>query len=261
MAIEIATLATATAKLIGLGVGAVTAMEHRGWGKDHAKLFGDAIGSIPAFSAVAKGKTDDQRSPLQAYCELVTAAFGEAWRRHWAYDERLAPKASKSRMHAWLTSTTEQARTEQLEQALKSGRFESALEDATPHAEVELLGSLADPITSPWFRAPWAAFWAEDNSGKSADSPLPPLMLWQQGQEGASRREFERFVRAAFYEGLAADKFRTLSNWLLTRPEEQARLVRIMLAVRLSSFRTDHNLRNIRGGFASTALASSGGLR
>ena len=240
------TLAGLSAKLIAAGVAGWTAGKAEGWGTDEAKAFQAGLDAVPAFAAFLKAK-DRQAAPLQLYCELVTAAFGEAWRRHWAYDERLAPRGSSSGLRAWFLPAKKRERLAQLERRLRMGRFEAVLlGDGGAAGELELLGKLGEPLRSPWYRALWEAFATLDE----LDEGPPLLFLADSGAHAAAKPklEFEEHFGIAFREGLASEKGQPLREWLGTLDQEKAPRVRELLAARISSFRREHVFGRQAGG-------------
>src|SRR5450432_2326586 len=172
MALDVGLLTGLAAKLVSLGIDGWEAEEKPGWGIEDAKAFEAVLDGIGAFSKLFRAKPES-RDPIRSYCELVTVAFGEAWRRHWVYDERLAPAPSAGRFRGWFRGRSASARLLQVRTALLDGNFAQTLGDASQDADVVLIGRLAEPLRSPWYASLWAAFSREP----SEPSDLPPLLL------------------------------------------------------------------------------------
>lgn len=239
MPIDLSLLATALSKTIAVGLSGWTARETAGWGAPEGKLVSDALGATPAFLALWQAKSPTKTSPLQTYCELVSVAFGEAWRRHWVYDERLAPKARRFSVKSWAQSSTVSDRVKQVQEAFRAGRFAEELDRLSDQKELQLLDVISDASNSPWYRALFAAFVEDSTPSKTADQapPPPPLLLIAVGDD---RREFERNFRAAFAEGLVSLRCDELRTWLAEVSKERAKLIQTLLAQRIATFRSEH---------------------
>lgn len=240
MPLDVTALAKLTAKLIALGIDAWKAVESSGWDEEDAKAFGSALEVVPAFGGLLKDGGVN-RSRLQSYCELVTLAFGEAWRRHWVYDQRLAPKPATSRFQGWFAGKVVRDRRDQLERRLRQSRFEAELGNAA-HEDLALLASIDHPLASPWYRALWESFSRIDDTEEAEG--LPSLLLLDKGD---ARREFERHFLLAFREALTTERARPIRAWIQEVGEDRAVLIRQLLAARLSRFRDEHVFGNAAG--------------
>jgi hypothetical protein len=91
--LEVVALVGAVAKPIGVGVAAWKAGAEDGWQPEEFEALKEALTTWADFEPF--GKEADQTLVAQ-HCQLVTVAFGEAWRRHWHEDVRLAPASLTS---------------------------------------------------------------------------------------------------------------------------------------------------------------------
>jgi len=236
MAVDVVTLAALTAKLIGIGLSTLKASETPGWGRDEAEAFKGLFESAPELKALIPQRAG--AAPFVAYTELVTVAFGEAWRRHWLYDERLAPSLGRSKWRSWFQGKSTRERLQQVQQRLQRGNFVAALPgEGNARLDLELADYCESALGSPWYRALWQAF--NEPSGDDDESDdMPPLLILEHG--GEDRREFERHFRLAFREVLTTPRGRPVVEWLHGRSDERGYLIRELLAAKLSSFRGEH---------------------
>ena len=97
--------------------------------------------------------------PFAGYTELVTVAFGAAWRRHWLYDDLLAPSLSRSKWRSWFQGKNTREGLRQVRERLTSGNFAASLPgDGDVRAGLELSSYCDNALGSRWYRALWRAF-------------------------------------------------------------------------------------------------------
>ena len=227
-ALETTALASLVAKLITAAFDTATAAKTDGWGAEDGKALAGHLETIPLFKAAFQ-RENGVGAPLQSYCELVSLAFGAAWRAHWAGSELAAPEAPRSKFARLWMSAEKKQRLRQVEQALKAGAFDAALLGGAEVNVIGLLDSLEEPRNSHWYRALWAAFLAAEEvaeDGAAESPPCPLLML----TDGADRSRFEQDFLYAFHETLASSGFQSLRAWLRQKHPQRAPLVRRLLA-------------------------------
>jgi uncharacterized protein YjbI with pentapeptide repeats len=130
---------------------------------------------------------------------LIACAFGEAWRRHWAYSEELAPKDLERRWSDYLfESRGDRTRKEYVARALERvvGELQT-VGDFAGASDITLADRmLGDPVNTPYYRSLWSAF--TDPTDPALDEALVCL------SDDGARVEFERHFRLAYAEGLAS---------------------------------------------------------
>lgn len=176
------------------------------------------------------GRRSDGRPGLALlHFQLVTLAFVEAWRRHWAHDAQLAPALAASRWEAWLGATA--ARRKQVESAMSAAALRLVrLGDLPGAIEREQWGGIGpNPLASDWYRGLWAAF-------TEVDGARVPLLLL----EGEGRRQFERHFLLAWWEGLGTPSGAPLRQWLLDAQQDRARIVRELSLAEVAGWRERH---------------------
>ncbi|MET0410158.1 MAG: pentapeptide repeat-containing protein [Polyangiaceae bacterium] len=116
------------AKLIGVGVAVWKARAEDGWHAEELEALKEALDTFEHFGEKL-GSDPAARPLIEQHCQLVTVAFGEAWRRHWHDDERLAPVRLKSSWRDRFRPRALRERIQQVERALKDAKLERALAD------------------------------------------------------------------------------------------------------------------------------------
>src|SRR5688500_18785279 len=85
----------ALGKLIYAGVWAWRA-RHPGLGEEEMHALSALVDAVGSAQALQGFRPRVEPTLARAHAELVVAAFGEAFRRHWAGDRRLAPLSGDS---------------------------------------------------------------------------------------------------------------------------------------------------------------------
>jgi hypothetical protein len=140
---------------------------------------------------------------------VVTRCFGQAFGRHWAYNEKLAPE--QPGLLARLMKSEEHQRAEQIQVRMRYAANELPVPGNLPagRQEWELVGSLAgSPLSTPFYKALWRAF--SDPRLEAPEEGEPPLL--ELGENG--RLEFERHFQLACYHANASPTGQLLRTYL-----------------------------------------------
>lgn len=219
-------------KAVGLGLTAWTAAE--------APPFSSEDWSLLKELAEAAGALAPQKPappPPARHTALIAAAFGEAWRQHWALGARPRGELAVQWRDYFFSAGPQR---ELLAEASK--RLQAALVERPPEAAVlraaealELEAeSAGEVLNTPAYRALFAAFTGEGPDGEPPLLPLAP----------SERVVFERRVLRAYHEGLAAPAGAEVRAWQLGLVHDRALLVRQLLLADSAAWGARHVFGN-----------------
>jgi uncharacterized protein YjbI with pentapeptide repeats len=209
----------ALGKLVYAGVWAWRA-RHPGVGEEEMHALSALVDAVSSAQALKAARPRPDPTLARAHAELVVASFGEAFRRHWAGDRRLAPLSGDSPRAKEVETAIERALDALLTPGDQPGAAQLGLLDA--HAD--------DPLTTPLYRALWRSFSAAPEAGEE-----PLLVL-----EGEGRRQFERHFLLAWWEGLASSRGVAIRRWLADLSGDRRRLVRDLLQAHVAGGKGRH---------------------
>ena len=189
------------------------------------------VAFVELWSASKEKKAPTDPRLAARYLTLVAAAFGAAWRDHWADNEILAPNGTGSRWYSlsYGNEPTARARRKQVDLALSH-----ALGTADPRTEEHSLvdGVQGDPVHSAFYRELWRNF-----TDPLLQAPgETPLLLLKEG----SAREFERKFRIACLEALSTRPGAEVRDYIEGLKERRAADVRELFLASLVSWKQQH---------------------
>lgn len=166
---------------------------------------------------------------------LVTRSFGRALGRHQELHGLSAPLAS-----AWQRwrSKEETARKEEIELRMKLAAPKLIELGAGSDKELEFVGSLHAPLSSPYYRALWWAF-TDAKLTIAEQGEVPPFDL-----TATAAREFERFFLLEYLRGLAGAP--AIADYLEGMERYRELLVRDLLLRELATWGGRHVFGNVR---------------
>jgi uncharacterized protein YjbI with pentapeptide repeats len=225
-------------KLLDLGLAGVEAWTNEGFDtKELATLpvLTDLIGELG-------GKPAEGSSDMEAlHLAVITRCFGLAFRRHWAFNESLAPRVGGF----WpIKGKEERKRAEEIERrmdlALEALKELSKPGDRPVAQEWSQVTSLAgSPLSTPYYQALWSAF----TNPKLDDESVGESPLLE--PSGAGRLEFERHFLLAYHQALSTSVGQPLQSYLpRLRSDYRTRLFRELLLKEMEGWDKRHIFGN-----------------
>ncbi|HLL05520.1 MAG TPA: pentapeptide repeat-containing protein [Myxococcaceae bacterium] len=172
------------------------------------------LAAVPALTDLVGefGRKKGDRSPdLDAQLlGIITRCFGQAIKRHWAYNPSLAPSPSRLRLFMSKEEAKRAAEIEQrLELALRALKVLGPPGDlpAGPQEWKHVESLTGNPLSTPYYRALWKAF--TDSKLDDPEDPGPPLIDLSLG----ARPEFEHYFLLAYYKALSSAEGQPLQEY------------------------------------------------